>query len=43
MDGPAPVQASAREVRGGMLPGLVELRCVCCGRLGSRIDPFASG
>lgn len=42
MDGPALVEASARGVRDGV-PGLVELRCVCCGRLGSSIDPFASG
>lgn len=38
----APAQTPAKGVR-GEVAGFVELRCTCCGRPGSRIDPFASG
>jgi len=42
MNAPAPERAAAREVQGEQAVTMV-LVCQCCGRLGSRIDPFASG
>jgi hypothetical protein len=42
MDEPPPELAPAREVRDEKAVAVV-LVCQCCGRLGSRIDPFASG
>ena len=42
MERPAEVEAPAQEVRDGR-SGAAVLVCLCCGRLGSRIDPFASG
>jgi hypothetical protein len=42
MDEPALSPTPAREVNGG--PAKVDvLVCQCCGRMGRRIDPFASG
>jgi hypothetical protein len=42
MDAQAPEQAPAREARGEPVIADV-LVCQCCGRMGRRIDPFASG
>ena len=42
MGEPPPELAPAREVRDEKAVAMV-LVCQCCGRLGSRIDPFASG
>jgi hypothetical protein len=42
MEEPPPKYGAAREVRDEKAVATV-LVCQCCGRLGSRIDPFASG